>query len=206
MTTTAPQSTEQSQGDPKRRRRVAAIVAVGVLLAGGLGIGLALAFGGSSTPTSGASAYSYQSMMGNYSRGPMMGGSSGSMMGRSGYQWMIGGTDAPGWMTGGSLPDYMTGSNTDPGKVMGQFWANADGDMAHGLVVTANGAASSTIPMMANPPAFSGAALWVLGESNASMPQGPLAFTADRAGTYQYLCPVPGHAQEGMVGTFIIGS
>ncbi len=284
-TTTAQQSTGPPDEKPRSRRRLVAIVAVGVLVAGGLGVGLALAFGGSSTPTSDASAYSYyQSMMGNYSGGSMMGGQGGSMMGRSGYQWMHGGTDAPGWMTGGGLPGYMMGSNTDPGKVMGQFWANApgprvspakatrlgnqppvgatvdraakritftgttvhlvvlasptmpnenfriadmtnptvvvpvgatvtielinaDGDMAHGLVVTADGAASSAMPMMADPPAFSGAALWLLGESTSTgMQEGTLAFTADRPGTYQYLCPVPGHAQEGMAGTFIVGS
>jgi uncharacterized cupredoxin-like copper-binding protein len=28
---------------------------------------------------------------------------------------------------------------------------------------------------------------------------GTMTFTA---GTYQYLCPVPGHAQKGMVGMF----
>ncbi len=82
---------------------------------------------------------------------------------------------------------------------------NADTDMAHGFVVTAgNDAASSLMPMMSAAPAFSGAALWFLGEStSAGMHTGTLTFVADAAGTYQYLCPVPGHAQEGMVGTFI---
>lgn len=286
MTTTIDSpSTEHPPETPRRRRRLVAVVAAGVLVAGGLGAGLALSLGGSSTPTSYASAYSYyESMMGTYSGGSMMGGPGGSMMGRTGYQWMTGGTDAPGWMTGGNLPGYMMGSSTDPGEVMGQFWANApgprvspteatrlgnqvpagasvdraakritftgttvhlvvlasptmpdenfriagmtnptvvvprgasvsvelinaDGDMAHGLVVTAQGAASSPMPMMAYPPAFSGAALWFLGEStSAGMHQGSLAFTADRTGTYQYLCPVPGHAQKGMVGTFEVAS
>jgi uncharacterized cupredoxin-like copper-binding protein len=31
-----------------------------------------------------------------------------------------------------------------------------------------------------------------------------LAFTAGTAGTYRYLCAVPGHAQKGMIGTFIV--
>ena len=266
-----------------RRRLVVAIVAAAALVAAGLGTGLALSLGGSSTPAADSSAYSYyRSMMGGYSGGAMMGGSYGSLMGNSGYQWMIGGTNAPGWMTGGSLPGYMMGSSVDPGQVMGQFWANApgprvaasdatrlgsqiptgatvdqaanqitftgteahlvalaspsmpnenfriagmtnptvvvpagatvtielinaDGDMAHGLVVTADGASSATMPMMSDPPAFSGAALWFLGEStSAGMHEGTLTFTASHAGTYQYLCPVPGHAQKGMVGTFVV--
>ena len=33
---------------------------------------------------------------------------------------------------------------------------------------------------------------------------GNLSFTAGASGTYQYLCPVPGHAQKGMVGTLIV--
>jgi len=82
---------------------------------------------------------------------------------------------------------------------------NADSDMAHGLVVTADGASSSPTPMMSTPPAFSGAALWFLGEStSAGMREGTLSFTAGQAGIYQYLCPVPGHAQDGMVGTFVV--
>ena len=84
---------------------------------------------------------------------------------------------------------------------------NADTDMAHGLVVTAAGAASSWMPMMSAPPAFDGAAVWFLGEATpAGMHEASLDFTASTPGTYQYLCPVPGHAQEGMVGTFLVRS
>lgn len=84
---------------------------------------------------------------------------------------------------------------------------NADSDMAHGLVVTASGAGSSWMPMMTAAPAFSGASLWFLGEStSAGMRTGTLSFTASTPGTYQYLCPVPGHAQEGMAGTFVVSS
>ncbi len=85
-------------------------------------------------------------------------------------------------------------------------FVNADTDMAHGLVVTANtGAASSSMPMMAAAPAFSGAALWFLGDAtSAGMHTGTLSFTATTAGTYEYLCPVPGHAEEGMAGSFVV--
>ena len=49
----------------------------------------------------------YQSMMSGYygGGGGMMGGSpAGWMMSQAGYQWMTGGTGAPGWMRGGTLP------------------------------------------------------------------------------------------------------
>jgi rusticyanin len=82
---------------------------------------------------------------------------------------------------------------------------NADPDTAHGLVVTASGAGLSWMPMMANPPAFSGAALWFLGNPTpAGMHTGTISFAASTSGSYQYLCPVPGHAQKGMVGSLVV--
>lgn len=84
---------------------------------------------------------------------------------------------------------------------------NADEDMAHGLVVTASGAASSRMPMMTAAPAFPGAALWFLGDStSAGMHEGTISFTATTPGNYQYLCPIPDHAQEGMVGNLTVAS
>ncbi len=82
---------------------------------------------------------------------------------------------------------------------------NADTNMAHGLVVTRKGASPSWMSLMDSSPAFFGSALWFLADAGASgMHEGALSFTASAAGTYQYLCPVPGHAQEGMVGTFVV--
>ncbi len=82
---------------------------------------------------------------------------------------------------------------------------NADTDTAHGLVITADAAKASWMPMMTARPAFAGPALWFLGNpTSAGMHEGTLAFTAATPGTYHYLCPVPGHAQEGMAGTFTI--
>jgi len=53
--------------------------------------------------------------------------------------------------------------------------------------------------------AFPGAALWFLGNpTSAGTHAGTLTFTASTAGTYRYLCPVPGHAQKGMAGTFTV--
>ena len=82
---------------------------------------------------------------------------------------------------------------------------NRDGDMAHGLVVTADGADSSWMPMMTAAPAFEGAAVWVLGDpTSAGLHAATLRFTAGPPGSYEYLCPVPGHAAQGMVGTFTV--
>jgi len=82
---------------------------------------------------------------------------------------------------------------------------NADPDMAHGLVVTPAGAGRSAMPMMAAAPAFTGSALWFLGEPTAAgMHAGTLTFTAATPGSYQYLCPVPGHARDGMAGAFTV--
>jgi rusticyanin len=207
------------------------------------------------------------------------------MMGTAGYQWMFGGTSAPGWMRGASLPGSMMGTGTDPGKFMGQLWANAPGprvsagqaaqlgsqipagarvngaartitfttasvhlvavaspaggpdetfriaglvnpalivpagaqvsiqvinadpDTAHGLVITASQDTSSPMPMMTSRAAFPGSALWFLGNpTTAGMHTATLAFTATTPGTYRYLCPVPGHAQQGMTGTFTVSS
>jgi uncharacterized cupredoxin-like copper-binding protein len=84
---------------------------------------------------------------------------------------------------------------------------NADPDMAHGLVITATRAAASWMPMMTARPAFTGSALWFLGDpTSAGLHAGTIAFTAASPGSYQYLCPVPGHARKGMAGTFTVTS
>jgi rusticyanin len=84
---------------------------------------------------------------------------------------------------------------------------NADPDTAHGLVVTSTGAATSHMPMVTAPEAFSGAAVWFLGNpTSAGMHEGSMTLTASTAGTYVYLCPVPEHAQKGMVGSFVVES
>ncbi len=84
---------------------------------------------------------------------------------------------------------------------------NADPDTAHGLIITAAAAARSWMPMMTAPPAFSGSALWFLGNpTSAGMHAGTITFTAATPGTYRYLCAVPGHARKGMTGLFIVTS
>lgn len=82
---------------------------------------------------------------------------------------------------------------------------NADPDTAHGEVIARAGAGGTWMPMMLATPVFSGAAVWALSNPTAAgMHAQTLTFTASSKGTYQYLCPVPGHAQKGMVGTFVV--
>ncbi|MVU78339.1 hypothetical protein GPX89_13925 [Nocardia sp. ET3-3] len=78
---------------------------------------------------------------------------------------------------------------------------NADDDMAHGLVIS-----RSKYPMMMmTSPAFRGAGVWALGDAGADgMHTQTVNFTADASGTYRYVCPVPGHAEKGMSGAFIV--
>ena len=84
-------------------------------------------------------------------------------------------------------------------------FVNADQDMAHGLAVVPQGAGNTEMPMMAAGPVFGGASVWFLGDATASgTPERTLVFSADRAGTYQYICPVPGHALAGMQGELIV--
>ena len=82
---------------------------------------------------------------------------------------------------------------------------NADSDTSHGLVITAGNPSASWMPMMTARSAFTGSALWFLGNpTSAGMHAGTLAFTTATPGTYHYLCPVPGHAQKGMAGLFTV--
>ena len=82
---------------------------------------------------------------------------------------------------------------------------NADTGMAHGLVITVNAATWLQMPMMNAAPAFAGSALWFLGKpTTAGMHVGAISFTATTPGSYQYLCPVPGHARDGMAGAFTV--
>jgi rusticyanin len=92
-----------------------------------------------------------------------------------------------------------------PGARVSIQVVNADPDTAQGLVITASGAGSSWMPMLTASPAFTGSAVWFLGNpTSAGMHAATLSFTASTPGTYRYLCPVPGHAQEGMAGTFTV--
>jgi hypothetical protein len=59
------------------------------------------------------------------------------------------------------------------------------------------GTASSYMPVMTAAPSFTGAAVWFLSKPTAAgMHAGSISFTAVPPGSYQYLCPVPGHARK----------
>jgi rusticyanin len=82
---------------------------------------------------------------------------------------------------------------------------NADPDTAHGITITTATPTYGWMPMMAADAAFPGAGIWFLGNPTpAGMHEASVTFTANRTGTYGYLCPVPGHAQKGMHGTFTV--
>ena len=79
---------------------------------------------------------------------------------------------------------------------------NADNDQAHGWEVTGSG---PPFEFGLGPPALAGALARPLGDpTRAGYGSEDITFRASRAGTYHYACPMPGHAQMGMHGTFIV--
>ena len=84
-------------------------------------------------------------------------------------------------------------------------FVNADNDTSHAWLLTAAQPPFSFMAMMATPVVFPGAFAPPLGDPTAAgLPSETVSFTAATAGTYTYLCPVPGHAAEGMYGTLVV--
>lgn len=82
---------------------------------------------------------------------------------------------------------------------------NADNDTSHGWLLTPATRPFPYMAMMGTPSAFSGSFAPPLGESSsAGMPSETITFQASATGHYTYLCPVPGHAQQGMYGVFVV--
>lgn len=80
---------------------------------------------------------------------------------------------------------------------------NADSDEAHGWLVT-----SERAPFnfgQSNDPTIPNAAAGLIGDPTPAG-HGAITFTfqASPRGTYSYICPMPGHAQMGMHGTFVV--
>jgi rusticyanin len=80
---------------------------------------------------------------------------------------------------------------------------NNDTDEAHGWLITGNrppfGFGQPATP------AITGAYAGVIGDPTAAGDgASSISFTASGAGSYQYICPMPGHAQMGMAGAFIV--
>ncbi len=84
---------------------------------------------------------------------------------------------------------------------------NADPDMSHNWAVVNAQAPFSYMSMMSGA-VFAGASSAPLGDpTSAGLPSETISFTASTAGTYTYLCQVPGHAAQGMYGTFqVVGA
>lgn len=82
-------------------------------------------------------------------------------------------------------------------------FVNNDPDEAHGWLVTENqppfGFGQSATP------AISGAKSGVIGDpTSAGDGASTFSFTAGTTGSYEYICPMPGHAQMGMHGSFLV--
>ena len=80
---------------------------------------------------------------------------------------------------------------------------NADSDEAHGWLIT-----SEQAPFnfgQSKDPTIPNAASGLIGDPTPAG-HGAITFTfqAGSPGTYSYICPVPGHAQMGMHGTFVV--
>ena len=80
---------------------------------------------------------------------------------------------------------------------------NNDSNEAHGWLVTSNqppfGFGQPAVP------AIAGASAGVIGDPvSGDDGANTVSFTAGSAGSYHYICPMPGHAQMGMHGSFIV--
>src|SRR5207302_337622 len=82
-------------------------------------------------------------------------------------------------------------------------FVNADSDQAHGWLITTGQPPFTFRP--GSSPAFPGADAAVIGDPVGGR-QGArvITFTAGAAGQYQYICPMPGHAQMGMHAGFVV--
>jgi rusticyanin len=80
---------------------------------------------------------------------------------------------------------------------------NGDSDEAHAFVVSDTAGPYPLRPV--SEPAFAGSAVGPIGDpTSAGSGARDLSFTATNSGTYHYLCPMPGHAEMGMNGRFIV--
>ena len=82
---------------------------------------------------------------------------------------------------------------------------NADQGYMHGFEVTTAGPPFQEMAMMQGSAAFSGSFIMpILPETIQGQYHRSTEFTAATAGTYHYICPVPGHAAHGMAGRFVV--
>lgn len=82
---------------------------------------------------------------------------------------------------------------------------NADRGYTHGFEVTTARPPFHEMVMMRGSAAFSGAFIMpVLPETPQGQYHRSTQFTATKAGIYSYICPVPGHAAQGMAGRIVV--
>jgi rusticyanin len=98
---------------------------------------------------------------------------------------------------------------TDPAIIVPQGaqvtvqFINNDTDEAHGWLITGSGPPFGF--GQPDRPAITGAHAGVIGDPTAAGDgANTLTFTAGNAGSYDYICPMPGHAQMGMHGLFTV--
>ena len=107
-------------------------IAIGAIAVGVVGVGAAYMFGSSQVSrfASTSSAYAFpQTMLGSSPYTYMMGGSTNSESPQSGWSYgnMMGGPANSSASQSGSSYGNMMGLGSDPGKAMGQYFANAPG-------------------------------------------------------------------------------
>ncbi len=84
---------------------------------------------------------------------------------------------------------------------------NADRGYMHGFAVTKASPPFHEMAMMQGTAAFSGSFIMpILPETSQGQYHRSTQFAATTAGTYHYICPVPGHAAHGMAGKFVVSS
>jgi len=82
---------------------------------------------------------------------------------------------------------------------------NADQGYMHGFEVTKATPPFQEMAMMQGTAAFPGAFVMpIWPETSHGQYHRSTQFTAATAGTYHYICPVPGHAAHGMAGQFVV--
>jgi len=83
---------------------------------------------------------------------------------------------------------------------------NGDTDTSHGWELANRQESFAYMPMMGSSLALPGSSAMPLGiPSKDGWPAETISFSVNSPGTYTYLCPVPGHAQKGMHGEFLVG-
>jgi len=79
---------------------------------------------------------------------------------------------------------------------------NLDSDMYHNWALISQGPPYSSMPMMRSGAMMT---MTMLGHASGSGFWSQAASFASSAGSYWYLCQYPGHANEGMYGSFVVG-